>query len=80
MYRSRTLRMLKRQNGQCCLYGHSPMCPGRLREEDASFEHENGRSAGKRDDRIEKNGRLINGAAHVICNIWKGSRRVRYNQ
>lgn len=82
-YRSRTLAMLARQGGRCCLEFYAPMCPGKLAPSEATFEHENGRglNGGKRDDRIElPDGTWINGAAHEQCNLWKGSRRVRYNR
>lgn len=80
-YRLRTLAMLERQSGRCCLEGYAPMCPGRLIPEEASFEHEQGRGGGKRDDRIElPDGTWINGAAHILCNQWKGSRYIDYNR
>jgi hypothetical protein len=79
-YRRRINAMLERQKGFCCLHGYAPDCPGFLAEEDATFEHENGRSGGRRDDRIEVSGKWINGAAHLICNHWKGSRRINYNE
>lgn len=78
-YRRRIEQMLARQRGICCLHGHAPMCLGLLALEEATFEHENGRGGGKRDDRIEVEGRWINGAAHYSCNNWKGSRRIDYN-
>jgi hypothetical protein len=57
------------------------MCPGKLAENEATFEHERGRGAGKRDDRIElPGGTWINGAAHALCNEWKGSRYIDYNR
>jgi hypothetical protein len=74
-YRARTLKMLKRQNGYCCL------CNLPLRDSDATFEHQDGRGMGgsRRDDRIEKEGKPYNGAAHGWCNAEKGSRRINYN-
>ena len=80
-YRRRVELMLARQGGRCCLEGHAPMCPGFLRLENATFEHEDGRGSGgwKRDDRTEKTGLPYNGAAHPLCNGWKGSRVVDYN-
>lgn len=81
MYRERTLRMLRRQRGQCCLRDYAPMCPGRLRDDEATFEHQRSRGGGKRDDRISlPNGEWINGAAHFLCNGWKGSRYINYNR
>lgn len=78
-YRRRIQAMWDRQNGICCLFGHIKECPGPLRLEEATFEHENGRGGGKRDDRIEVDGKWINGAAHWFCNNIKGSRRIKYN-
>lgn len=84
-YMSRKVKMHTRQNGICCLYGHAPGCPGRLSKYDMMFEHEEGRTAGHRDDRIERLNRetgkmeRINGVAHPVCNSWKGSRKILYN-
>ncbi len=49
-----------------------------MRKDEATFEHEDGRGmgAGHRDDRIEKNGKPYNGAAHFWCNAKKGSVRL----
>lgn len=74
-YRWRTMEMLERQGGMCCLCGLP------LRPDGATFEHEFGRGmgGGKRDDRITlPNGTQQNGAAHGHCNFRKGSRRVAY--
>ena len=79
-YAARKWKMYARQEGTCCLYGFNPDCPGRMRKCDASFEHEDGRSAGRHDDRIElPNGDWINGCSHILCNSWKGSRKIPYN-
>lgn len=81
-YKVRIIAMVRRQKGFCCLDGIAPMCPGRLSEAEATFEHEDGRGmgGGKRDDRIVlPNGQWQNGAAHNACNSWKGSRRIEYN-
>lgn len=79
-YKRRTTQMAERQGWLCCLYGICPDCPGVMTPETVSFEHENGRGGGKRDDRIVlPDGTRINGAAHVQCNQWKGSRRIPYN-
>ncbi len=85
-YRSRVVKMLARQEGICCLYGYNPDCPGRLSVSEATFEHEYGRGAGNRDDRLERpdprTGEMVwlNGAAHLLCNGWKGSRKINYNR
>jgi hypothetical protein len=82
-YRRRTLKMLVRQAGRCCLEGYAPGCPGNLSPREATFEHERGRGlgGGKRDDRTElPDGTWINGAAHELCNGWKGSRCIDYNR
>jgi hypothetical protein len=74
-YRWRTLEMLERQRGLCCLCG-LPLKPA-----DATFDHEHGRGmgGGKRDDRISlPDGTTQNGAAHGHCNFRKGSRYVAY--
>jgi hypothetical protein len=70
-YRRRVAVMWTRQNGNCCL------CLKPLRLIDATFDHTvpRGMGGGTRDDRIEINGRAINGAAHWLCNSEKGSRR-----
>jgi hypothetical protein len=80
-YRARTLEMVLRQAGRCCLEGYAPMCRGWMLEFEATFEHEWGRGVGKRDDRIIlPDGTWINGAAHSLCNGWKGSRYIDYNK
>ena len=58
-----------RQEGLCCI------CCRELKLSDATFEHENGRGGGKRDDRIEIDGQPINGASHLWCNSLRGSKR-----
>lgn len=81
-YQRRTELMLERQGGICCLYGYVESCPGTLRYEYATFEHQDGRGMGgaKRDDRTEKDGKPYNGAAHLLCNSIKGSLRINYNK
>lgn len=80
-YRRRVEEMRVRQDRRCCLEFHAPMCPGALFDSEATFEHERGRGAGKRDDRTAlPSGQRINGAAHLLCNSWKGSRFIDYNR
>lgn len=80
-YWFRTMLMWIRQDGWCCFREYD-FCPGRLRLADCTFEHEQKRGAGKRDDRIallDSEGgfiRHINGAAHGECNGIAGSRRL----
>lgn len=75
-YAWRVLLMWVRQDGRCC------NCREELSLSESTFEHEDGRGAGKRDDRIAifdpKSGRLErhqNGASHGWCNTKRGSRR-----
>lgn len=74
-YKFRIIAMLKRQKGLCCLC-HQP-----LSDSEATFEHQDGRgmNGSHRDDRIMKDGKPYNGAAHSDCNRKKGSRRIDYN-
>jgi hypothetical protein len=80
-YERRKRVMWERQGKRCCLEGLVDGCPGKLNWEDAAFEHEAGRGhgGGKRDDRIEINGKPTNGVAHWTCNGKKGSKRMDYN-
>jgi hypothetical protein len=68
-YWYRRTAMWVRQEGSCCI------CCQDLHLADASFEHENGRTAGRRDDRIEIDGKAHNGASHLWCNKRRGSKR-----
>ena len=80
-YKRRKEAMWKRQGAVCCLYGFIPECPGRLLLRDCTFEHEDGRTGGKRDDRIElPDGTWINGVSHGLCNGLKGSRYFPFNE
>jgi len=69
VYADRVFAMLKRQKNLCC------NCKMRLDWTEATFEHENGRGAGKQDDRIWIGNKPINGASHLICNQKRGSSR-----
>lgn len=81
IYLERIREMAVRQGLQCCLYGYAPMCRRHLSIIGTVFEHEEGRgmNGGHRDDRIWKDGKPYNGAAHFECNAWKMSRRIDYN-
>lgn len=77
-YEKRRNAMFKRQKGLCGLCGE-PISGG---ERAATFDHEDGRGMGgaHRDDRIEKDGKPYNCAAHLGCNYLKGSRRKKLIQ
>jgi hypothetical protein len=79
-YKHRVDLMAERQNQVCCLYGYIKECLGSLIGYLPTFEHEDGRGGGKRDDRIEVDGKRKNGAAHCLCNSIKGSRFIDYNE
>ena len=80
-YKRRKEAMWKRQKGICCLYGFFPQCPGKLLLKECSFEHEDGRGGGKRDDRISlPDGTWINGVSHLQCNSAKGSKHIPFNR
>lgn len=80
-YKRRKEAMWKRQKGICCLYGFLPQCPGKLMLKDCTFDHEDGRGGGKRDDRISlPDGTWINGVAHLQCNSAKGSKHIPFNR
>jgi hypothetical protein len=74
-YHWRVMLMWIRQEGVCC------NCRLPLALKAATFEHQNGRGAAKRDDRIalyDEEGRFvchINGASCAQCNRNRGSRR-----
>ena len=75
-YARRRLAMAQRQHWICCICQDPRR---RMRLEEVTFEHENGRGMGGswRDDRIEdEDGKPMNGAAHLFCNSKKGSKRV----
>lgn len=68
-YRLRVVAMWLRQERLCC------NCIKELKLSHATFEHEDGRAVCKRDDRIEIDGKPINGASHWVCNVQRGSKR-----
>ena len=75
-YKHRTMLMLDRQNGLCCIC-HLPLMPSA-----ATFDHERcrGLGGGFRDDRISlPDGKWLNGAMCWICNSIKGSSLGHYN-
>lgn len=69
-YKRRTLQMAERQNNLCAIC-RLPF----TRWHPPTFEHSDGRTAGHRDERTEKDGKPYNAATHGICNRAKGSRR-----
>lgn len=70
-YRSRTWEMSDRQKELCAICGYWMLRP--------TFDHEAGRGAGKRDDRIvDDGGNWINAAVHEHCNCLKGSKRYKW--
>jgi hypothetical protein len=81
-YWNRKVEMAQRQGWEC-----GCGCGTRLRfsvtelgiETNITFEHQNGRGAGKRDDRTKlPDGTWINAAYTALCNQLKGSRRIPY--
>lgn len=76
-YKTRVTRMVVRQDCLCCLCSKYFDLEGLKGVTRATFEHTDLRGMGgaKRDDRIEIDGKPINGAAHLQCNSAKGSKR-----
>lgn len=72
-YKKRTELMWERQGALCSI------CNLLMRLEETTFEHDDGRGhgGGHRDDRIEKDGRPYNHAVHGLCNVRKGSVRLK---
>lgn len=66
-YRARTLVMRWRQ-GELCRW-----CGQWMAEDETTFDHDNRRGAGRRDDRIEVLGKRQNAAVHKLCNQERGS-------
>jgi hypothetical protein len=71
-YLRRTYEMAIRQGWLC------GMCGELMTLDDVSFDHQDLRSGGRQDDRIEVNGVWQNAALHIWCNTQKGSRRIPY--
>ncbi len=85
-YQRRKLVMWDRQGKRCALQ-ITEICKqrqGRWPKDETQFDHENGRSGGKQDDRIEvfdpETGKMDpqNGAVCGWCNCAKGSKRLPY--
>ena len=68
------LLMWVRQDGWCCFRRYD-FCPGELKLKAATFQHEALRGK-DRDDRVWDGKKAINGAAHGLCNMIAGSRRM----
>lgn len=73
-YKRRVAEMAERQGDRCAAC-HWPF-DGHLGP--PTFEHQDGRTAGHRDERIEKDGKWYNAALHGVCNGLKGSRRFHW--
>jgi hypothetical protein len=70
-YKARTYAMADRQEGRCAICGfHFDGWFG-----DPTFDHESGRTAGHKDERIEVEGVWHNAALHYKCNSIKGSKK-----
>lgn len=70
-YKRRLKVMEDRQDHICALHGH-PLIR-------TTFDHENGRGGGKRDDHIwTPEGLPMNAAVCEVCNMEKGSKRIPY--
>lgn len=74
-YHERLRICYQRQYDPAVRYHRCCNCKKRLEWGDVCFEHENLRTAGKIDERVEVDGKPRNGASHVICNLKRGSRR-----
>jgi hypothetical protein len=80
-YARRKIAMWDRQGRRCALQ-ITDICKqrqGRWPVAEVTFDHEDGRGAGKQDDRIEVNGVPQNAAVCGWCNCAKGSRKIPYN-
>lgn len=67
-YRRRTLAMRARQ-GELCRW-----CGMWMPEDETTFDHDDRRTKGRRDDRIVVLGKRKNAAVHKLCNGERGSR------
>jgi hypothetical protein len=85
-YIRRKLEMWDRQGRRCALQ-MTEICKqrqGRWPQDEITFDHFNGRSAGKHDDRIylldPKTGKMVwsNSSVCSWCNCARGSRRIPY--
>ena len=74
-YRKRVMKMWERQEGRCC------SCQKTMSTAEATFGHESSRGlgGGKRDDRIEIEGKWINGAQCWACQSIQGSKPAKYD-
>lgn len=75
-YDRRKRVMFERQRGICSLMltSQCKLKQGRMPFRECTFEHTQGRGGGKRDDRIEIDGKPYNSVACPWCNCEKGSR------
>ena len=73
-YDSRRDRMADRQGKRCAICNFP--FDGYLGP--ATFEHQDGRTSGHRDERTEIDGEWYNAALHGVCNGLKGSRRYHW--
>ena len=79
-YQRRRMAMWERQGRRCALQ-ITDICKerhGRWPQDEITFDHEAGRTSGKRDDRIEVNGKPQNASVCAWCNSEKSSRRIAY--
>lgn len=81
-YHLRIVMMCVRQYDPRAGFVRCCNCRKRLKFKDATFEHEDGRTKARQDDRIAifdlitgRLLRLINGASHGWCNAKRGSKR-----
>jgi hypothetical protein len=70
-YKARTEELERRQDFKCAICQRVFLV--------MTFDHEAGRGAGKRDDRVlDEKGKWMNAALCMSCNGFKGSRRYRW--